>query len=107
MTKPNLPVGRIAILLTLAYTLESAVSERPPTAPIVITNVNVLRLDSEGMVPGQTVVVEAGIISRMGPARSVATSAGSQTIDGTGKYLMPGLVDLHVHLASNPEHEQR
>ena len=29
------------------------------------------------------------------------------TVDGTGKYLLPGLVDLHVHLGYNPEPEQR
>jgi imidazolonepropionase-like amidohydrolase len=108
MTKPNLSVHRVAILLALVCPLGCAVSQRPPTAaPIVIANVNVLRLDGEGVLAEQTVVVERGIIRKMGPPRGIAISAGSETIDGTGKYLMPGLVDLHVHLASNLEDEQR
>lgn len=87
--------------------LGRAVSQRRPTAPVVIVNVNVLPLDRNRVLAGRTVVVEGGIITRIGPARSTPIPAGSATIDGTGKYLMPGLVDLHVHLASNPEDEQR
>ena len=97
----------IVLALAIAAQPISAVSQRPPLAPIVITNVNVLPMDRERVLAGQTVVVEHGVISQMGPPRSVTIPAGAQTIDGTGKYLIPGLVDLHVHLASNPEDEQR
>jgi imidazolonepropionase-like amidohydrolase len=79
----------------------------PVDTPIVFTNVNVLPMDSERVVPRQSVVIEGGIITRLGPAASIAIPRGALTIDGTGKYLMPGLVDVHVHLASNPENEQR
>ncbi|MBA3341920.1 MAG: amidohydrolase family protein [Gemmatimonadaceae bacterium] len=97
----------IALALTMAFPPTSAVSQSPPQAPIVIANVSVLPMDRERVLAGQTVVVERGVISQMGPPRSVTIPAGAQTIDGTGKYLIPGLVDLHVHLASNPEDEQR
>lgn len=107
LPKTSISVGSIAVLLALDCPLACAASQSGPTAPIVIENVNVLPLDREGVLLGQTVVVERGIISRMGPARSTPIPAGSTTIDGTDKYLMPGLVDLHVHLASNPEDEQR
>jgi imidazolonepropionase-like amidohydrolase len=79
----------------------------PVDTPVVFTNVNVLPMDSERVVPRQSVVIEGGIITRLGPAASIAIPRGALTIDGTGKYLMPGLVDVHVHLASNPENEQR
>lgn len=74
-------------------------------APIAFTNVNVLPMDSERVLAGQTVVVQGGLMTSMGPR--VPIPAGARTIDGTGKYLIPGLVDVHVHLASNPEPEQR
>jgi imidazolonepropionase-like amidohydrolase len=64
-------------------------------------------MDRERTLPGQSVVVERGIIARIGPARTVPIPAGARTIDGTGKFLIPGLADMHVHLASNPENEQR
>ena len=94
----------IALALAIVAQPISAVSQRPRNAPIVITNVSVLPMDRERVLAGQTVVVERGVISQMGPPGDV--SPGAQTIDGTGKYLIPGLVDLHVHLASNPENEQ-
>ena len=46
----------------------------------------------------QTVVVRSGLISVVGAARSVSVPAGAIRIDGRGQYLMPGLVDAHVHL---------
>jgi imidazolonepropionase-like amidohydrolase len=97
----------IALALAIAAPVTSAVGQAPPHAPVVIANVSVLPMDRERVLAGQTVVIERGVISQMGPRGSVTIPAGAQTIDGTGKYLIPGLVDLHVHLASNPENEQR
>jgi imidazolonepropionase-like amidohydrolase len=104
---PRLCAARIALALAMAAPPTSAVSQPPPQAPIVIANVSVLPMDRDRVLAGQTVVVERGVISQIGPSGSVTIPAGAQTIDGTGKYLMPGLVDLHVHLASNPENERR
>lgn len=74
---------------------------------IVITNVNVIPMDRERMVARQSVVVERGIITRIGPAGSVTIPRGALNVDGTGKYLVPGLVDVHVHLAYNTPDEQQ
>ncbi len=75
--------------------------------PVAIVNVNVVPMDRERVLAGQTVVVEAGRISRIGPAGRVSIPADARMIDGAGKYLLPGLVDVHVHLAGNPEPQQR
>jgi hypothetical protein len=75
--------------------------------PTVFTNVNVVPMDRERVVTGQSVVIERGVITRIGRAGAVAIPRSAMTVDGTGKYLIPGLVDVHVHLASNPEPEQR
>ena len=66
-------------------------------AALVITDVNVLPMDVNEVTPAQTVVIRDGIISKLGDAVSVAVPAGAETIDGRGKYLMPGLADMHVH----------
>lgn len=97
----------LALALVMAAPVTSAVCQRRPHAPIVIANVSVLPMDRERVIAGQTVVIERGVISQVGPPGSVTIPAGARRIDGTGKYLIPGLVDLHVHLASNPEDEQR
>jgi hypothetical protein len=58
-------------------------------------------MDAERVLRGQTVVVERGAITRVGPAARVAVPAGATVVDGRGKYLMPGLTDVHVHLVGD------
>jgi imidazolonepropionase-like amidohydrolase len=48
-----------------------------------------------------TVIVRDGRIVAVGSAASTAVPRGAQIIDGAGKYLIPGLADMHVHLLSD------
>jgi hypothetical protein len=48
--------------------------------------------------PNQTVVVRDGQIEAVGPRGEIAVPTDAVRIDGSGKYLMPGLTDMHVHL---------
>jgi imidazolonepropionase-like amidohydrolase len=95
----------LSILAALLAAVAPA-ADKPSTQPVAIVNVHVLRLDRGDILRGQTVVVDGGVIREIGPAGRIATPDGARTIDATGKYLMPGLVDLHVHLHGNPEQEQ-
>src|SRR5437879_11886992 len=45
-----------------------------------------------------TVVVEGERLTAVGPAATTHAPPGAQTIDGRGKFLIPGLVDMHVHV---------
>ncbi|MGE5801873.1 MAG: amidohydrolase family protein [Gemmatimonadota bacterium] len=93
----------MTILLTvLAIAVAQQTSVSPPVA---IVNVNVLPMDSERVLEGQTVIVANGRITGLGDARRVQIPAGAQTIDGSGKYLIPGLADMHVHFHGNPPDE--
>ncbi len=67
------------------------------------TRVNVIPMDSESVISDQTVVVEKGIISAIGPSKQIRIPESADIIDGTGKYLMPGLADLHVHLENDTD----
>jgi imidazolonepropionase-like amidohydrolase len=60
--------------------------------------VNVLSIDAGEVLEDQTVVVQDGRIVAMGLRDSAAVPDDATEIDGTGKYLMPGLADMHVHL---------
>jgi len=51
---------------------------------------------SQGIDDTLDVVVENGLVKEIG--KGLATSAGAETIDATGKYVVPGLIDMHVHL---------
>jgi imidazolonepropionase-like amidohydrolase len=67
-------------------------------AAVAFENVNVVPMDRERVVERQTVVVVDGRISEMGPAGKVKAPAGAVRVDGRGKYLMPGLAEMHGHL---------
>jgi cytosine/adenosine deaminase-related metal-dependent hydrolase len=73
----------------------------PPrlTRPLAITHVTVVPMDTERLLPDHTVVLEDGRIRALAPSGSldVAGVPGAQVVDGTGKYLLPGLADMHVH----------
>ncbi len=60
--------------------------------------VSVAPMDRETVLSNQTVVVEGDRIAAVAPTGSIELPAGSVRIDAAGKYLMPGLVDMHVHI---------
>ena len=63
-------------------------------------DVSVVPMDSERVVPGQTVLVAGDRIVAIGDADEVDVPAGAETIDAGGKFLMPGLAEMHAHIPS-------
>ena len=70
---------------------------------VAFTNVNVIPMDRERVLANQTVVIKNGLIVEIGNAKKVKLSRDAVRIDGTGKYLIPGLVDMHTHLLSDSD----
>jgi imidazolonepropionase-like amidohydrolase len=66
---------------------------------VAFTNVNVIPMDKERVLQNQTVLIKNGLIEKIGEKVKIPKNA--QVIDGTGKYLIPGLVDMHTHLLSD------
>jgi len=60
-------------------------------------------MDRERVLDDQTVIIQDGKIAAIGPSNSVKLPATTRKIDATGKYLIPGLTDAHVHLYSTIE----
>ena len=71
-----------------------------PKTPIVIKNVNTLSADGSSMLGNQTVIIDQGKIQSIGAKNNYPKNAS--VIDGSGKYLIPGLIDSHVHLWQSP-----
>jgi imidazolonepropionase-like amidohydrolase len=69
-------------------------------AATAFVNVAVVPMDTERVLTGQTVVVQAGRITALGLATRIRVPAGAVRIDGQGKYLIPGLADMHAHTPS-------
>ncbi len=68
----------------------------PP--PYAITGVSVVPMDRERVLEGYTVIVRNGAIEVLGPGDKVTVPGDVVRIDGRGKYLIPGLTEMHTHL---------
>jgi len=94
-------MNKTVFLLGLpAAALLAAAAFRPaPPAKVydlVINHVSVVDVASGRLRPNQSVAVAGGKIVHVGPAAQAHYQA-RQTVDGTGRYLLPGLWDMHVH----------
>lgn len=67
-------------------------------SPIALVNANVLPMNRDTLLAGQTVLIRDGIIQQVGPGSGVRIPAGATRIEAGGKYLLPGLADVHVHM---------
>lgn len=83
------------VMVMLLAAAPRAVAQRD--GALAITNVTVIPMDRERVLRAQTVVVRGETIEEVGPSASVKIPAGARRIDGSGRFLIPGLVDAHVH----------
>ena len=82
-------------------------SRSPPSAPphalaqspLAFTHVTVIDGVDSVARPDRTVIVRGNRIVTVGRSRSVPVPAGARVVNGRGKFLMPGLWDMHVHTA--------
>lgn len=67
-------------------------------APTVIVNVNVVPMTSETVLEAQTVVLNEGVIAVLGSVDEVPIPKDATVVDGTDRFLMPGLAEMHAHV---------
>jgi imidazolonepropionase-like amidohydrolase len=66
-----------------------------------VTDVSVVPMTRDTVLPGFTVLVRDGRIATLGPSRSLKLPARTRRVNGQGKFLIPGLADMHTHLFSD------
>ncbi|MGH7529159.1 MAG: amidohydrolase family protein [Gemmatimonadales bacterium] len=96
----------VALLVTQATPAVPVPTPWPPrlglsprdTGVVAFVNVNVVPMDRPGVLENQTVIVRAGQIAELGPSARVRVPDGATRVDGRGKYLMPGMGEMHGHL---------
>lgn len=67
-------------------------------APVAIINVNVVPMIEERVVAAQTVIVDGGKIIAIGSVDAMPLPEAATVIDGTDRYLIPGLAEMHAHI---------
>ena len=71
---------------------------RQPKGELVFTHCRLFDAPTAQTIPDTTIVVAANRIARVGPDGGVSIPEGAEVIDATGKTILPGLWDMHVHL---------
>jgi adenine deaminase len=85
------------LLLALSFLTVSPVAQSKESS-LVFSHVTVIDVVSGRVMRNMTVVVEGPRITSLGKSDGVKVPRGAQTIDASGKYLIPGLWDMHVHI---------
>jgi imidazolonepropionase-like amidohydrolase len=88
----TLPIALVSFLATAAGA-QGAPRQNPIDGSVLISNVRVF--DGERVTPRTSVLVLNGRIARV--AASISAPEGTPVVDGTGKTLLPGLIDSHTH----------
>ena len=95
MTRSYPLLGAAMALATLTAPLHTVTAQSPATAFVGVT---VVPMDRERLIADQTVIVQDGRITRVGPQARVPVPANAVRIEGAGRYLMPGLAEMHAHV---------
>lgn len=91
--------GLVFVALTLV--LSEPLAKAQASGTLIITNVTVIDGTGAPAKPQMTVLVKNGIIREI--ARNLVVPRDAEVIDGRGKFLIPGLWDMHVHLVYSDE----
>src|SRR5262245_32441839 len=97
------PLAFVLGVLACTHAPTPPPAAKADSAEVAFVGVTVVPMDAERRLPDQTVVVRGGRIAEVGPSSAVQVPAGALQIDGRGRFLMPGLADMHVHLWNQDE----
>jgi len=67
---------------------------------IAITNTSIINMNDGEIAEGMTLIIKKGIISTIGKSNELEIPSKAKVVDGTGKYIIPGLWDMHAHTSS-------
>ncbi len=90
---------KFVVCLWLLVAINFAAATEQSTS-VTINNINVVNAETGKVEHQQTVIVENGVISKVYKTNDKSKNNVGRVIDGSGKYLIPGLIDSHVHISS-------
>src|SRR5215467_7058920 len=87
----------IAFLLLLPILLLANGRTDPQQKALVLTHITIIDISGGATKPDMTVVITGAHITDLGEASKVSIPQDGRVIDASGKFLIPGLWDMHVH----------
>ena len=96
----------VLLLTTMAIIACKPVQEPTSETAILISDVNIIDVRNGEVLENRQIVVDSGKIKRI--STTVENTAGYSTkIDGKGKYILPGMAEMHAHIPQPPTSNQR
>jgi len=86
-----------AVRFIFVFSLLAGTSVAAQDTVLVIAHVTVVDVESGERLLDHTVLVEGERVVAVGPSADLAVPAGAVVVDGTGRFLIPGLWDMHSH----------
>jgi imidazolonepropionase-like amidohydrolase len=102
LLKGVLPMKMAAICSTMLMALVLP-AEPGSRRPLAILGGSVVDTRTGHVLENRTVIVEGGHITRVALASEVVLPSGAQVFDARGRWILPGLIDMHVHGSSRPD----
>jgi hypothetical protein len=87
----------VVVALSIPGSPETALDETAATPPLVIRHVNVIDATGSPVQTDMSLTIQGNRIVRMTKDKKAKLPAGARVIDANGKFLIPGLWDMHVH----------
>ncbi len=87
---------KILMIIAFLFLFQTFVQAQNP--PLVFKNVTVIDMTGKPLQAAMTVVIEGNSITKIGTTAKTKIPKNAQVIDASGKFLIPGLWDMHVHL---------
>src|SRR5580693_5198343 len=93
----SMKLRNVGLLLAVTITAAVLVAAVPPDETLAFVHATVIDATGSPAQPDMTVIVEDRHIVEMGASASVSVPKNARVVDARGKFLIPGLWDMHVH----------
>ncbi|MGH7542110.1 MAG: amidohydrolase [Gemmatimonadota bacterium] len=94
-------LGGVAALLLGGAPGGAAAQERP----VLVTGATIMTASAAGKIENGAILFRGGEIVAVGPASEIDATSNAEVIDATGKFVIPGIIDAHSHLAADAINE--
>ena len=94
----GLPLNLAAPTLIALATLAGSTQVSPTSPPLLIRDVTIVSMDDETPRRG-SVLVRGDRIHYVGPTATLPPAPDAHVVDGSGRFLIPGLIDMHTHVS--------
>jgi imidazolonepropionase-like amidohydrolase len=85
-------------LAALSVAVRSGAATPPPGGALLITGVAVIDPANGTVTPAQDIFIKDGRIAAVASTGAVPVPSGTPTLDGVGRFAVPGLIDVHAHI---------